>query len=176
MNKINLIRELDKYQVFNLKRIKDIIGKNNDYVKLVIYRLKKQILIFKIEKNKYTTQRNTWVIASSIIWPSYISCWSALRYYNLTEQLPETFFVISPKQRKKRILEINNSKIVFIKTTFKSFFGYKKEIYNGFEIFIADKEKAIIDSALFKKISFSEISEIMRNNKEEINFNLFLER
>lgn len=174
MEKIKLIKELEKYPVFNLKILKEIINKNKDYAKLVLFRLKKDKLIKEIEKNKYTTQNDPFIIASNIIWPSYISCWSALRYYNLTEQLPETFSVITPKTRKKRKIEFDNVKIVFIKIALKYFFGYKKEIYNGFEIFIADKEKALIDSALLKKISFSEICDIIKNNKKEIDFNLFL--
>ena len=35
-------------------------------------------------------------------------------------------------------------------------------------IFIADKEKALLDSALFKKISFSEICSIIRDNIDVI--------
>lgn len=175
MKKIQLIGELSKYPVFRLKTVKEIINKNKEYTKLVIYRLKKDRLIFEIERGKYTIQKDPFIIASNIIWPSYISCWSALRYYNLTEQLPETFLVISTKARKKAKIEFGNAKIVFIKIAPKYFFGYKKEIYNGFEIFIAEKEKALIDSCLLKKISFSEIYEIIENNKKEIDFDLLID-
>ncbi|MBU3906786.1 MAG: hypothetical protein KKA64_00890 [Nanoarchaeota archaeon] len=174
MKKIELMNELNKYPVFTLKTVKEIIGKNREYAKLVVYRLKKEKLIFEIERNKYTSQKDPIAVISSIIWPSYISCWSALRYYNLTEQLPEIFFVITTRAKKKRIIEFGNIKIVFIKTIPKYFFGYKKEIYNGFEVFIADKEKALIDSSLFKKASFLEICSIIKNSKEDIDFNLLL--
>ena len=174
MKKIELIRELNKYPVFGIKTLKEIINKSREYTKIVVYRLKKERLIFEIEKNKYTTQRNPFIIVSNIIWPSYISCWSALRYYNLTEQLPETFFVITPKIRKKRKIEFGNIRIVFVKLSPKYFFGYKKEVYQGFEIFIAEREKALIDSALLKKISFSEICDIIKSNKKKINFDLLI--
>lgn len=175
MKKIELLKELNKHPVFTLKTVKEVIGKNREYTKLVIYRLKKDKYIFEIEKNKYTFQKDPFAIISSIIWPSYISCWSALRYYGMTEQLPEIFFVITTRARKKRIMEFGSVKIAFIKTAPKYFFGYKKEIYNGFEIFIADKEKALIDSALFRKLSFSEICSIIKDNEEDINFNLLLD-
>lgn len=172
MKNIEIIKELNKYSVFNLKTVKEIINKSSNYTKLVVYRLKKQKLILEIERNKYTTHKDPLIVASNIIWPCYISCWSALRYYNLTEQLPHNIFIITTRARKKRVITITNEKVFFIKSSPEYFFGYKKEIYNGFEIFIAGKEKALIDSALFKKISFSEIAEIIKNKKEEIDFDL----
>jgi len=174
MNKINLLKELSRYAVFDVKIVSDILNKSREYSKLVIYRLKQEKLIFEIERNKYTTKKEPLVIASNLVWPSYISCWSALRYYNLTEQLPETFFVITTRARKKRKINMENSKIIFIKVSGKYFFGYAKEILNDFEIFIATKEKALIDSALFKKISFSEIFDIIQNNKDELDFDLLI--
>jgi len=175
MEKILLVRQLEKYPVFNLKKIGEITGKTKGYAKLLVYRLKKKGIITEIEKNKFTTNNDPMVIASNMIWPSYISCWSALRYYNLTEQLPQDIFVITTKTRKKRIVKFNNIKIIFIRVKPKYFFGYIKERYNNFDIFIAEKEKALIDSALFKKISFSEICNIIKNNLDILDTRLFLD-
>ena len=175
MEKILLIKQLEKYPVFNLKKIREITGKSSGYAKLLVYRLKKKNLITEIEKNKLTINKDPMVIASNMIWPSYISCWSALRYYNITEQLPQDIFVITTKTRKKRIVKLNNVKIIFIKVKPKYFFGYRKERYGNFDIFIAEKEKALIDSALFKKISFSEICSIIKNNLTILNTKLFLD-
>jgi len=175
MEKILLIKQLEKYPVFNLKKIREITGKTSGYAKLLVYRLKKKGLITEIEKNKLTTNNDPMFIASNMIWPSYISCWSALRYYNLTEQLPQDIFVITTKTRKKRIVKFNNIKIIFIRVRPKYFFGYRKERYGNFNIFIAEKEKALIDSALFKKISFSEICSIIKNNLNILDTKLFLD-
>src|SRR3989344_1803526 len=136
MKKTELLRELDKYAVFNLKKVKEIINTNNEYAKIVMHRLKKDNLIFEIERNKYTIQKDLLIIASNILWPSYISCWTALRYYNLTEQLPKNIFIITTKTKKKREIEFDNIKIIFLKTTSKYFFGYKKERYRNFDMFI----------------------------------------
>ena len=172
MKKIEIIRELNKYPVFSLKTLSEIVKKNKNYAKLIAYRLKKENLIFEIERGKYTVHKNPLIIASNIIWPSYISCWSAIRYHNMTEQLPQTIFVVTTRKRKNRIIKLNNNKIIFIKISPKYFFGYAKERYDNFDVFIAEKEKALIDSSLLKKISFSEICEIIKNNKDTINFNL----
>ena len=174
MKNLEIIRELEKQPVFNLKKVKEIIGKKGNYAKLVAFRLKKQKLILEIERNKYTVQKDPLIIASNLSWPSYISCWSALRYHNLTEQLPQNIFIVTTRARKKRRINFLETKMIFIKISPKYFFGYKKEIYNGFEIFIAEKEKALIDSALLKKISFSELAEIIKNNKENLDFDLLI--
>ena len=175
MKKIDLIKELEKYPVFNLKILREIINKDRNYAKIVIYRLKKDNLIFEIEKDKYTTLKEAIVVASNLIWPSYLSCWTALRYYNLTEQLPKNIFVITTKSRKKRTLEFNNSQIIFIKAKTQYFFGYNKEHYGNFDIFIAKKEKAIIDSLYFKQISLSEIYEVIKNSLNEFDSNIFID-
>lgn len=175
MKRIVLINELEKYPVFTLKTVGEIIGKDRDYAKLVVYRLKKDKLIFEIEKNKYTLQKDPLVVASNIIWPSYISCWSALRYYNLTEQLPQIISVMTTRVRRKREIRFNNTRILFTKIKPKYFFGYRKERQGDFNIFIAEKEKALIDSVLFKKISFSEIGDIIKDNIRAINVNLLVD-
>ena len=175
MKKIELLKELEKYPLFNLKIVKDIINKDRNYTKLFIHRLKKDNFIFEIEKNKYTLGKDSFVIASNIIWPSYISGWSALNYHHLTDQIPQTIFVITTRARKKKEIIFNNAKIRFTKVNSKYFFGYKKERYGNYDIFIAEKEKALIDSALLKKISFSEICDIMKGNVKNINIPLLIE-
>ena len=97
-----------------------------------------------------------------------------MRYYNITEQLPHAIQVITTRTRKKREINFSNIKIVFTKIKPKYFFGYKKEKYHNFNIFIADKEKALLDSALFKKISFSEICIIIRDNIDDIDKELLV--
>ncbi len=175
MKRIILINELKKYPVFTLKTVGEIIEKDRDYAKLVVYRLKKDKLILEIEKNRYTLQKDPLVVASNIIWPSYISCWSALRYYNLTEQLPQVTSVMTTRARSKREIRFNNTRIVFTKIKPKYFFGYGKERQGDFNIFIAEKEKALIDSALFKKVSFSEVGDIIKDNIRAINVNLLVD-
>ncbi|RLI92449.1 MAG: hypothetical protein DRO89_02115 [Candidatus Altiarchaeales archaeon] len=175
MKRMVLVNELEKYPVFTLKTVADIIEKDRNYAKLVVYRLKNDRLILEIEKNRYTLQKDPLIVASNIIWPSYISCWSALRYYNLTEQLPQVISVMTTRARRKREIIFNNTRIVFTKIKPKYFFGYRKERHGDFNIFIAEKEKALIDSALFKKISFSEIGDIIKDNIATINVNLLVD-
>ncbi len=172
MKRLSLLKELEKHPVFNLKIAKEIMGKNSNYAKLVIHRLKKDEHVFEIEKNKYTTKKDPILVASNLIWPSYMSCWSALRYYNLTEQLPQNIHIITTRKRRKRQISFNNTKIILITIKPKYFFGYRKARYHDFDIFIADKEKALIDSAMLKKVSFSEICSILKENMKSIDTDL----
>lgn len=174
ISKLYLIRELEKYPLFTLKDLKDITNKDEKYCKLLLYRLRKDKLIFKIEKNKYTLHYEPLIFSSRLVWPAYISCWSAIRFYNLTEQLPQGIFVVTTRSRLNRNIKFNNIKIAFIKTKPNLFFGFTKENYNGFTIFIAEPEKALIDSILYRKISFSEIASMIKENIKELDVKKFI--
>lgn len=153
MKAIKLLKILEDYPIFTLNDIAKIVEKNPSYVKTLVYRLRKRDLIHKIERNKYSVHDDALIFTSHIYIPSYISLWSALRYYNLTEQLPRTVFVMVPKTRKS--LTFRGTKIEFVKT--KYFFGYKKVRYGNFDVFMAEPEKALIDSLISKKVPFNEI-------------------
>ena len=163
---IDILEYLKKYVVFDSLILENKLNKSRQYINLVLFRLQKSRRIHKIERNKYTLHDDPFLLASRLIWPSYISGLTALEYYNLTEQVPHHITVIAT--RNKRNLQLNNVKITFKKVKTENFFGYEKVKYNDFEIFIASPEKAIIDSALLKMSSFSEIMEIVLNNKLKI--------
>lgn len=169
MNKINLIRELEKYPVFTLETLRKITGGKRDYTKLLLHRLKNEGIIFRIEKNKYSAHEDPMLVASNITWPSYLSFWTALRFHNLTEQLPRDIFVLTSRPKKNMEIEFMGTKISFTKANPRYFFGFKKEKYSTFNIFVADAEKAVVDSVLLRKISFSEISGIIKENPDAIN-------
>lgn len=169
MKKLELLRELEKYAVFGNKKVRELTGKGSAYTKLVVYRWKKDGLIREIERDKYTMHEDPLLIASNLTWPSYISCWAALRHHGFTEQLPATVHVITPRSRKRREITFGGAKIVFIKVKQSSFFGFDKLQRDGFEIFMAEPEKALVDSVLFHQISFSEVADMARKNFKSIN-------
>jgi len=159
MKTINLLKILQKYAIFTENDVAKIVKKKPQYVKTLVYRLNKQKMVNKIERGKYTLNDDVLIFSSYIMTPSYIGLWSAIRYYNLTEQMPKTIFVMVPRSRSS--LRYKNILIEFVKT--KYFFGYKKENYRGFEIFMAEPEKAIIDSLISKKVPLDEIISSIKN-------------
>ncbi|MEK6938817.1 MAG: hypothetical protein AABX04_07290 [Nanoarchaeota archaeon] len=162
-------KALRDYPVFTVRDLASLLNKKRDYAYLQAFRWKKEKLIHEIEKGKYTLEDDPFLISSWIVWPSYISGWAALHYYHLTEQLPFTIQVITTRKRNKKVINYGNAKLEF--TTVKSSFlkGFKQIMYQQHEIFIAEKEKALIDAVATRKMSLAESIEIIKNNKREIN-------
>ncbi len=174
MKTLRVLRELEKYPVFDMNIFRGVAEVKGSYAKLYLHRLAKSGMIFKIERNRYTIHKNPFLIASRIAWPSYISLWSALRFYNLTEQIPHAISVVTAKKRNQSAINFCGTKIVFTHIDKKYFSGYKKINYEGHEVFIAEPEKALVDALLLKKISDGEALEILKKNKKEIDFKKFL--
>ncbi|TRZ54803.1 hypothetical protein D4Q76_01665 [archaeon] len=173
MKTMQILKEVERYAVFNANTVRSIIKKDAEYTRLLMHRLEKAGHIFRVERNKYTVHKNAFLIASRIVWPSYISFWSALRYYNLTEQIPHAVWVISPKKKRRRSINFFGSEIFFVSAKPKYFFGFRKVNYSGFEIFVAEPEKAFVDSLLFRKISFPEMQSMIKNSIRNISAKKF---
>ncbi|MBU4245964.1 MAG: type IV toxin-antitoxin system AbiEi family antitoxin domain-containing protein [Nanoarchaeota archaeon] len=161
MKKIALIKSLEEYPLFTFNEFVRITGKSSEYARTCLYRLKKEGLIFRIEKGKYTVHDDPLIFSSNIAVPSYISFWTAIRFYSFTEQLPKDIMLASPKP--KETITFRGTKIRFFKT--KHVWGYKKERYGNFDIFVAEKEKCIIDSLLLKNTPFDEIAKSVRTKE-----------
>lgn len=170
---MEMMEYLKRYPVFDDTVVMNRLGKSIEYTHLYIHRLSRRGLIHRIERNRYTVFNDPFLIASRLVWPSYISCWSALKYHNLTEQVPHSITVVATIDKKDILF--NNTEIRFVRTSPKNCFGYEKVNYGGFEIFVADTEKSIIDSALLRKVSFSEINDIVSGSLNNIKTGRFLE-
>ena len=170
---IENLEYLRKYPVFDSLTAGDKLDKNRGYTNLFLHRLAKRKLIRRIEKNKYTLFDDPFLIASRIVWPSYISCWNALSYHKLTEQVPSDIWVVATKSKK--YIKFDSTKIRFVKIKTNCFFGYDKVRYQNSDAFIANPEKAIIDSFLLRKISFSEVKEIIFANIKRIKTRKFID-
>ncbi len=62
-----------------------------------------------------------------------------------------------------------NVGIEFSRLKETNFFGYDKVSYKKHSIFIADKEKALLDLLFLGHISPTEFSEIVKNNRRKLN-------
>ena len=162
MKSAELVKTLREYKkrVVTISDIEKITGKPSAYVSLILANNKE---FRRIEKGKYyLSGTDIYEIASNILAPSYISILSALRYYNLITQMPNTIDVISTRQHKELFLE--GYKVRFVKFSRKRVFGYRIEEGS----FIAEIEKAIVDS-VYLGIDYSYINEALQNCIKEIN-------
>jgi len=164
----DLLRELNSYATFTVNDVSTITGKDQEYVKLYLNRLNKKGYIHRLQRDRYTVQNDPFLVATSICWPSYISLWSALRYYDLTEQLPSIIDVLTTSNKSKNRIDFKGQTIRFTKIPSKYLFGYSKVIISDLEVFIAEPEKAVVDSVILKKVSFSEIYDIIRMNMDKL--------
>jgi len=146
MKAIKFVNELMRIErpVFTIEDAVRLINKPRPYVILYLHRLEKQELIKRIERGKYALKdANPFVIASNLVFPSYISLWMAFHIHHLTTQLPIIIEVVTSKQ--KLPLELDDYRIEFIKMKPKLIFGYRKTKSALGYMYLAEKEKALID-------------------------------
>jgi predicted transcriptional regulator of viral defense system len=88
---------------------------------------------------------NAFVIASHLIEPAAIAYWSALQYWNMTEQVPRTVFVQSTN--RKLPMEIMGVQFRFVTVKASRFYGVVERIQDGKPLTVTDREKTLIDAA-----------------------------
>jgi len=168
MDTLKIVKKLEEYPTFNIDTFANVIDNDKTYAKMHLNRLKNRGIVKQIQRNVYTVQENPLIIASRIIWPSYISLWIAFRYHNLTEQIPNKISVITTRSKSRENIQIMNTTIIFEKIRPLWFFGFSKIKIQDFEVFMAESEKALIDAVLLKKISTTEIYSLLRENIKNI--------
>jgi len=88
---------------------------------------------------------NALVLASNLISPGAVAYWSALRFWNMTEQFPRVQFIQITKRKKP--LTIQGVEFQFIHVTERYFFGIVTRKIEDASITVTDREKTIIDAA-----------------------------
>ena len=141
--------------VFSLEDASRIIGKPKHYTTVFLRRDK----IVKRASNGvyYTPDATGYEIASSIVEPSYVSLISALRFHNMTEQIPNTIYVLSSKRHGS--MSIDGIAVEFIKVKPSLMYGYGK--IEG--AMVAEPEKAIVDMLYLGR--FEEYAEEAMENR-----------
>jgi predicted transcriptional regulator of viral defense system len=168
METLQIVKKLEEYPTFNIDTFANIIDNDKTYAKVFLNRLKNRGIVKQIQRNVYTVQEDPLIIASRIIWPSYISLWTAFRHHNLTEQIPSKISVITARSKSRKNIQVMNTTIIFEKIRPSWFFGFSKIKIQDFEVFMAEPEKALIDAVLLKKISTAEIYFILKENIKNI--------
>ena len=112
-----------------------------------ILRLKKGVyLIAPLEAGELGARSHTvhsFVIASHLVEPYYISHWSALNYHGLTEQTPPAVYIASTKPRNgRRILDTD---FVFVAIAKHKMFGVEEIKIEDNVVNISTPEKTVVD-------------------------------
>lgn len=88
---------------------------------------------------------NALIIASHLVSPGAVAYWSAMRFWNMTEQLPHVQFIQTTK--RKRSVSIQGISYRFITVSEKRFFGNVSKQIEAQTITVTDLEKTLIDAA-----------------------------
>jgi predicted transcriptional regulator of viral defense system len=137
-NSFNEFLEKKHINVFSVNDAARIIGKPPHYTTIFLSRNKN---IRRAARGVYYVRNaDEYEIASSIVYQSYISLISALRFHNLTDQMPNIIYVLSDK-RHAPISNLSGYSVKFIKI--------RKDLMEGYSridgAFVADPEKAVVD-------------------------------
>ncbi len=87
-------------------------------------------------------------IANKVYAPSYISLETALSYYNIIPEV--SMAVVSVTSKTTRRFKNDHGLFIYHSIQPEAFRGYVIEKHNGFDILIAEPEKALVDYLYFK--------------------------
>lgn len=86
------------------------------------------------------------VLASHLAKPSAVAYWSALHYWNLTEQIPRITYVQTTTRKWKRRIEAMGLRFQIVTITERKFFGLERVFVDDARVVVTDREKTLIDA------------------------------
>ena len=153
---ITLLTQLSEQgkNIFTIEDAGNAISINKRHLDNLLQALVEKKWLERIEKGKYLIipleagpgrqwSEEAFVIASHLIDPYAISYWSALNYWQFTEQIPATVFVQSTKRKPDK--EVLGVPFKFVCLPDKKFFGLTTIWLGEKKVQITDKEKTVID-------------------------------
>lgn len=150
-------RIFEKRPLFSFKEASAVIG-SETYTKIYIQRLKNRGSIHSIRRGLFSFHDDPMIYATHVQYPSYISFISAFQHYGTTTQIPVKIQVASFND-----VSLSNVNIHRI----EDISGYRKVRYLDFEIFMAELEKAVIDSIVTETAPLDEIINAVRECRED---------
>jgi predicted transcriptional regulator of viral defense system len=185
-NRLLLTLEENKKEIFTFQDAQKILQSSNSSVKNILYNLNNKNCIQRIEKGKYLLvpakagydkkwTEEPWIIIPHLIKEYYVGFWTAMNYWGMTEQIPNTFFVVTTKRKRK--LKFGYQKFQFVRFPRSKFFGYTEEVRGKTKFNISTREKTIIDGLMHPEYSggVSEVAKAIWNSRKELNWKLLYE-
>jgi predicted transcriptional regulator of viral defense system len=93
-----------------------------------------------------TWTQDSLVIGTRLATPSAIAYWSALRFWNLTEQVPRTVFVQTPRRKMHTSVTVDGIVYRVIHINMPRFFGLTTSNVGDQQFQVTDREKTIVDA------------------------------
>jgi predicted transcriptional regulator of viral defense system len=150
-------------------------------IDLVLHRLEKKGWLQRLDRGVYLLipleagPERVWsesplVIVPYLIQPAAVAYWSALHYWQMTEQIPRITFVQSTK--RKRPLEIQGVQFRFISIKEGRFFGIAERKIEDKKFKVTDREKTLIDCADRPDLSggIAQLSQALQNEHAQVDW------
>ena len=155
MNKVEVLRRLMELgDAFTVEEAGEKLGISGKLLNYYLGELTGDGFLRRIARGIYVITPNPnqppvvddFLIASLLIKPSAIAYWSALNYYGLTEQIPGTTFIQTPRKGGySGEISIGGRRFRVVTVRPHKFFGLDTIKIDGRNVSITDPEKTLID-------------------------------
>jgi len=143
-------------QIITISDIADTLDIHRKPAKDMAFALKEKGWLERIAQGKYLIvplsagedsvyTAHEFVIASALVEPMYIGYWSAMNHHRLTEQVPQTVYIVTPERLRER--EIHGVTYQPVSITEQKFFGYQPTAVGASQVNISSMEKTLVDCA-----------------------------
>ncbi|KXB05493.1 hypothetical protein AKJ51_05000 [candidate division MSBL1 archaeon SCGC-AAA382A20] len=182
-----LIFELEKKgeKVFSFQDAKDLLDISDSSVANVIQRLKAKNRTKEIQKGKYLLSparsgieghwsESIYLIVDSVVDEYYVGFWSAMDYWDMTEQVPVMTQVALTK--RKRNIKYGDQKIKFITISENRFFGVAEQEVDDRTFKVSDREKTVLDALTYPQHcgGIAEAAKAVWNAREDLDWRRLL--
>lgn len=168
--------------IFTTRDAYEVLGKSKA-TRDVVDRLVEKGWLERIEKGKYLIvplkagpdrvwTEDALVIAQYLVEPSTVAYWSALSYWNLTEQAPRITYVQTTARRENRRPTVLGMRFRIVRVKPQKFFGNHAQYANESSIRVTDREKTIIDCLDRPELSggVAEVAKALREGDGNFNW------
>ncbi len=172
---IHQIRDLAlrrKRAVYSTQQLANLVGKPAAVARVYAARLVKSGLAQRVMNGKISFSTDEKVIATQMIEPAYISLYFALLFHQVIQQVPKEMGCLTPKASRK----MGELGIHYHKVPPSLMFGFKQYDSDKTYFWLADPEKALLDTLYLNQISESWANEILSNKLNRKKFNQYFKR
>ncbi|MEK6970262.1 MAG: hypothetical protein AABW68_01045, partial [archaeon] len=152
--------------VYSTQQLANLLGKPAAIARVYAARLVNSGLAQRMMNGKISFSMDEKVIATQLIEPSYISLYFALLFHQIIQQVPKNVACLTPKTSRK----FESLGISYHKISPSLMFGFTSYDSDKTYYWLADPEKALLDTLYLNQITDSWATDIMPNlNRNKVN-------
>ena len=141
---------------FTVDDARQILATSDEALRVILWRLASKGRIQPVKRGHYLLvparagyetrwSEHVFSFIDEMLGDYYVGYWTALGYWQMTEQTPRTVFVASTK-RRRNFTYSETVPVKFVSLSSHKFFGWTTESIGDREFRISDREKTVVDS------------------------------